>query len=118
MDSLLPTTGSAAARLRTLSPYTPDEFINSLWPPHMRRGRRRVFSPAQLWRVHLLALLTPVHWFNLLVAMLPEQRAWRRFAHLRNRQALLDTWMLHEFTPLRLLLDELLPHQLPLDFHE
>jgi hypothetical protein len=96
MDSLLPATGTAAL-LRALSPYVPDQFINSLWPSHRGRGRRRVFSPAQLWRTHLLALLTPAHSFNLLVTMLAEQRAWRRFAHLPNRRRLPDAWMLHEF---------------------
>jgi hypothetical protein len=34
--------------------------------------------------VHLLSLLTPVHSLNLLVKMLPEQRAWRKFAGLRR----------------------------------
>jgi hypothetical protein len=96
MDSLLPATGTAAL-LRAVSPYVPDDFINSLWPAHHGRGRRRVFHPAQLWRTHLLALLTPVHSFNLLVEMLPEQRAWRHFAHLPNRRRLPDAWMLHEF---------------------
>lgn len=96
MDSLLPATGTAKL-LHALSPYVPDDFINSLWPAHRGRGRWRVFSPAQLWRTHLLALLTPAHSFNLLVTMLPEQRAWRRFALLPNRQRLPDAWMLHEF---------------------
>lgn len=31
------------------------------------------------------------------VIRLPEQRAWRRFAHLPNRHRLPDAWMLHEF---------------------
>jgi hypothetical protein len=33
----------------------------------------------------LLALLTPAHSFNALVRLLPEQRDWRRFAHLNHR---------------------------------
>jgi len=45
--------------------------------------------------VHLLTLLTPTHSLNLLVAQLPEQTAWRRFARLRCH--LLGAWMLHEF---------------------
>jgi hypothetical protein len=54
-------------------------------------------SAAQLWRVHLLSVLTPVHAFNLLVQMLTEQKAWRQFAHLPNRQVVPDVWMLHQF---------------------
>jgi len=44
-----------------------------------------------------LTLLTPVHSFNLLVQMLGEQRAWRRFAHQPNRYDLPEPWVLHEF---------------------
>jgi hypothetical protein len=96
MDSLLPPTGTAAL-LRELSPYVPDDFINQLLPAPRGRGRRHDFSPAQLWRVHLLALLTPVHSFNLLLTMLPEQCGWRRFAHLPNCRAIPGVRTLHEF---------------------
>jgi len=96
MDSLLPPTGTAAL-LQELSPHVPDDFINQAIVPRRGRGRRHTFSPAQLWRVHLLALLTPVHSFNLLLQMLPEQRSWRGFAHLPNRRAIPDVRMLHEF---------------------
>jgi hypothetical protein len=37
-------------------------------------------STSQLWRTHLLAVLTSTHSLNLVVAQLPEQAAWRRFA--------------------------------------
>jgi hypothetical protein len=50
-----------------------------------------------LFRVNLLTLLTPVHSFNLLVDLLSEQRAWRSFARLRNREAVPGVRMLHEF---------------------
>jgi hypothetical protein len=50
-----------------------------------------------LYRVHLLSVLTPVHAFNHLVRLLAEQRAWRRFAHLSNRQEVPDVWMLNQF---------------------
>jgi hypothetical protein len=50
---------------------------------------------AQLWRTHLLAVLTSTHSLNLVVAQLPEQPAWRRFARLRR--TLPTTRMLHEF---------------------
>ena len=96
MKSLLPQTGTAAL-LRELSPHVPDAFVNQLLPRLLGRGRHRRFSPAQLYRIHLLALLTPTHSFNLLVQMLPEQRDWRRFAHLPNQRAIPDVWMLHEF---------------------
>ena len=92
----LPTTGTAAL-LETLSPHIPDDLINVLLPHQPGSGRRRHFSAAQLFRVTLLALLTPVHSFNLLVKLLPENRSWRRFARLRNRFELPDVRMLHEF---------------------
>jgi hypothetical protein len=92
----LPTTGTAAL-LEALSPHIPDDLINSLWPQRSGSGRRRLFSAAQLFRVSLLALLTPAHSFNLLVQLLPENRSWRAFAWLRNRFELPDVRMLHEF---------------------
>jgi hypothetical protein len=96
MDSMLPPTGTCAL-LRELSPYIPDDFINQLRPSSRGCGRRHAFSLARLWRVHLLALLTPVHSFNLLCRLLPEQREWRRFAHLAHRRRVPDVRMLHEF---------------------
>ncbi len=96
MKTLLPITGTGAL-LETLSPHIPDEFINALASPIRGRGRRQHFSASQLWRIHLLAVLTPVHAFNLLVRMLAEQRAWRKFARLSHRHRLADVRMLHEF---------------------
>jgi len=96
MDSLLPATGTAEY-LALLSPYVPDTFVNDLLPCSRGRGRPPQFSSAQLYRVHLLSVLTPVHAFNQLVRLLAEQRAWRRFAHLSNRQAVPDVWMLNQF---------------------
>lgn len=58
-------------------------------------GRRQSFSAAQLWRTHLLALLTPVHSLNLLTELLPGQRPWRHFAHLRHQGP--DVRMLNHF---------------------
>src|ERR1700719_971796 len=92
MESNLPATGTAQY-LRLLSPYIPDSLINDLMPRHRGRGRRQQLSPAQLYRIHLLSVLTPVHTFNQLLRMLPEQREWRRFARLPNRQAVPDAWM-------------------------
>ena len=90
-------TGSAAL-LGELSPFVPDDFINGLFTAERsRRGRPREFSPAQLFRVALLALLTPAHSFNLIVELLPENKAWRSFARLRNQRAVPDAKMLHEF---------------------
>jgi hypothetical protein len=118
MFSMLPPMGTSAL-LRSLSPYIPDDFINQLQLRSRGGGRRHAFSLAQLWRVHLLALLTPVHSFNLLCRLLPEQRAWRRFAHLPNRRRVPDVRMLHEFREqvgvagLRRINDQLLQPLLP-----
>jgi hypothetical protein len=92
----LPTTGTAGL-LERLSPHVPDDLINSLFLQPTGPGRRDLFSAAQLFRVHLLALLTPVHSFNLLVELLAEHRTWRTFARLRNRARVPDVRMLHEF---------------------
>jgi hypothetical protein len=81
----LPAPGTAEL-LEVLTPYIPDEFINRLLPGNRRQGRRRYFNAAQLWRVHLLALLSPAHSFNALARLLPEQPAWRRFALLDHRR--------------------------------
>ena len=92
----LPVTGTSAL-LEILSAYVPDDLINSLFLRGSRRGRPPLFSAAQLFRVNLLALLTPAHSFNLLVALLAEHRPWRAFARLRNRLVLPDAKMLHDF---------------------
>jgi hypothetical protein len=83
--------------LERLSPYIPDDLINSLFLRSAGPGRHDLFSAAQLFRVHLLVLLTPVHSFNLLVELLTEHRSWRTFARLRNRVRVPDVRMLHEF---------------------
>lgn len=92
----LPATGTAGL-LEKLSPYVPDDLINSLCSRVSGPGRPDVFSAAQLFRVHLLSLLTPVRSFNLLVELLSEHRSWRTFARLRNRQQVPGVRMLHEF---------------------
>lgn len=92
----LPKTGGAAL-LERLSLHIPDDLIDALFTHKSGPGRRALFSAAQLFRVTLLALLTPVHSFNLLVELLPENRSWRRFARLRNRYDVPDVRMLHEF---------------------
>ncbi len=89
-------TGSAAL-LEELSPFVPDDFINELFAGAGRRGRPWGFSPAQLYRANLLALLTPAHAFNLLVELLGENKSWRSFARLHNRWAVPDAKMLHGF---------------------
>jgi len=96
VQSNLPITGTAEL-LERLSPFVPDEFINALLVPPRFSGTRRCFSSAQLWRTHLLALLTPAHTFNAVVRLLPEQRAWRRFGRLPHRLRTPDVRMLHEF---------------------
>jgi hypothetical protein len=96
MSTALPPVGTAAL-LWDLDPHIPDEFINSFSSPKRGMGRRLQFSPAQLWRVHLLCLLTRTFSFNGIVRLLPEQRAWRRFARLPNERSVPDVRMLHEF---------------------
>ena len=96
MKSPLPATGTAKL-LEALSPFVPDQFINELLPGNRRQGRRNYFSAAQLWRVHLLAVLSPAHSFNALVRLLPEQPLWRRFGHLNHRQRTPDVRMLCQF---------------------
>ena len=96
MNAPLSTTGTAAL-LAQLSDFVPDEFINRLLPSHRGQGRRAGWSSAQLLRLLLLVLLTPAHSFNLLVELLPEQRAWRRFARLPNRRRVPTASIRHEF---------------------
>lgn len=92
----LPITGSGAL-LEKLSPFVDDQFVNEVLPRRRGPGRPRDFSSAQLFRVLLLSLLTPAHSFNLLLELLPENRAWRKFAHLPNQRLLPDPKMLHQF---------------------
>jgi hypothetical protein len=94
MTSSLPPVGTHAL-LEHLSGYVPDDFIATLCRRDFTGGRRHVLSAAQLWRVHLLAVLTSTHSLNLIVAQLPEQSAWRRFARLRRAWPMAR--MLHEF---------------------
>lgn len=96
MNSNLPATGTAEL-LELLAPFIPDDFIDQCWPPGYTGGRHREYTAAQLYRVHLLSLLSPVHSLNLLVKMLPEQRAWRKFAGLRRQSQVPGVRVLHEF---------------------
>jgi Transposase domain (DUF772) len=94
MSLTLPPVGTNRL-LELVSPYAPDDFIAEVCPRHFTGGRRHALSAAQLWRTHLLAVLTATHSLNLLVRQLPEQAAWRRFARLRS--TLPTARMLHEF---------------------
>jgi hypothetical protein len=96
MNSDLPATGTVVL-LERLDPFVPDEFIIECGPTRPTGGRRRDYSAAQLYRVHLLSLLSPVPSLNLLVKMLPEQRAWRKFARLRRQTQVPGVRVLHEF---------------------
>ena len=70
--------------LELVSPYVPDAFIDDLCPRQFTGGRRCALSAPQLWRLHLLPLLTSTRSLNLVVAQVPEQAAWRRFCRLRG----------------------------------
>jgi hypothetical protein len=96
MNLRFPITGTAEL-LKILDPFIPDAFINRHFDARSARGPHRYFSPAQLWRTHLLTVLTPVHSVNRLVALLSEQRPWRTFAKLSHRQRVPDVRMLNEF---------------------
>ena len=96
VNNPLATTGTPEL-LRCVSPYIPDDFINEQWPLGPTGGRRRAFSAAQLWRTHLLTLLTPAHSMNLVLELLPSEPAWRQFAHLRPHASVPDVRMMHEF---------------------
>jgi len=96
MNSDLPATGTVAL-LELLNRFVPDDFLNECWPRGRTGGRHRDYSTAQLYRVHLLSLLTPVHSVNLLVKLLPEQRDWRKFAGLRRQTQVPGVRVLHEF---------------------
>ena len=93
---ILPQTGTVGL-LEKLSPHLDDVFLNELLPRSSGLGRRRKFCSAQLFRVMLLGLLTSAHSFNLLLKLLPENRAWRKFARLPNQRELPDAKMLHQF---------------------
>ena len=89
---------TGTAELLTLvDPFIPDGFINERWNVRPARGPRRHFSAAQLWRTHLLTVLTAAHRLNEVLALLGEQRAWRAFARLAHRERIPDVRMLHEF---------------------
>lgn len=94
MSANLPPTGTNQL-LDLLAGYVPDDFIDQLFPHQFTGGRRCALSAPQLWRAHLLALLTSTHSLNLLVTQLPEQPVWRRFCRLRRH--LPGPRMLHEF---------------------
>lgn len=96
MQRELPATGTAAL-LEALGQFVPDAFINDLVPTHVGRGRRRHWSAAQLYRLLLLSVLTTAHSFNLMLKLLEEQRAWRKFAHIPNRYRLPVASQLHDF---------------------
>jgi|SRR5881394_1117342 len=83
MSLTLPPVGTSRL-LELLSPYAPDDFLAEVGPRGSTGGRRHALSAAQLWRTHLLTVLTSTHSLNLLVAQLSEQSAWRRFARLRR----------------------------------
>jgi len=94
MKSQLPPTGTEDF-LELLSPFVPDDYLDQRWPRLKTGGRRYGFSTSPLWRLHLLAIITPVPSFNLLIRMLPEQKAWRRFARIRSQEQVPDVRMMN-----------------------
>lgn len=96
MRNELAITGSRTL-LEELTAFVPDDFINDFFGRRRGSGRRSQWSPAQLYRLLLLTVLTPAHSFNLLVELLDEQRAWRKFARLKNRFQVPVASQLHDF---------------------
>lgn len=96
MKSQLPQTGTEDF-LELLSPFVPDDYLDQRWPRRKTGGRRYGFTASQLFRLHLLALITPVHSFNLLIRMLPQQKAWRRFAHVPSQEDVPGVRMMNSF---------------------
>lgn len=96
MSSALPAVGTMAL-LERLTAFVPDDFINTNWPIPRQCGPRWHFSTAQMWRVHLLALLMGGRSFNSIQRSLSEQRSLRHFAHLRNERTIPGVRMLYEF---------------------
>lgn len=94
MPTELPRTGTIGL-LERVSCYIPDDFITELCPREWTGGRRYDLTSAQLWRVHLLAVLSSSHSLNLVATQLREQPAWRGFCRLRR--VLPGARMLHEF---------------------
>lgn len=94
MSISLPPVGTNAL-LERLSDYVPDDYITEVCLRGETGGRRHGLSAVQLWRVHLLALLTSTRSLNAVVTQLPEQAPWRRFAKLRRKTP--TARMLHEF---------------------
>jgi hypothetical protein len=74
VNSDLPPTGTAQL-LELLALFVPDDFIGQSWPTGCTGGRHRACTAAPLYRVPLLGLLSPARSLNLLVRVLPEQRA-------------------------------------------
>ena len=74
--------------------------ISEYWPRGHTGGRHCEYTAAQLFRVHWLCLLSPVHSVNLLIKLLPEQRAWRKFAGLRRQSRVPDVRMMHQLAAL------------------
>ena len=96
MRDELAITGSISL-LEQLTTFVPDDFVNEVVGFRRGSGRRARWSPAQLYRVLLLTLLTPAHSSNLLVELLKEQRGWRNFARLQNRFQVPVASQVHDF---------------------
>jgi hypothetical protein len=99
MRDELAITGSLSL-LEQLNGFVPDDFVNELVRRPPGSGRRSQWSPAQLYRLLLLAVLTPAHSFNLLVELMKDQRGWRKFARLQNRFCVPVASQLHDFRQL------------------
>jgi Transposase domain (DUF772) len=96
MRDELAITGSISL-LEQLTAFVPDDFVNEWVGLGRGSGRRSQWSPAQLYRLLLLTVLTPAHSSNLLLELIKEQRGWRKFARLQNRIQVPVASQLHDF---------------------
>ena len=71
----------------------PGDFISEHWNVRPQQEPHRTFGAAQLPRVPLPAVPTPIQSRNLVWAMLPAQVAWCKFAHLAHRHCVPDARM-------------------------
>ena len=99
MRDELAITGSNSL-LEELTAFVPDDFVNECIGLRRGPGRRSQWSPAQLFRLLLLTVLTPAHSSNLLLELMKEQCGWRKFARLQNRFQVPVASQLHDFRQL------------------
>jgi hypothetical protein len=85
--------------LEKISPHSPDEEINLLFPfrKFNTQGRRRKFKTNQLYRVHIVAMLKEIPSFNELCTELETRRSFPDFCLFKSKKFIPPQRMLSEF---------------------